>query len=54
MLGTWLARQLALPPVLVFTVGDAGLPIMWSIVGSTLFVAVLGVIAPRRPKRRGV
>ena len=53
LLGTWIARQLHLPELLVIRVGTERFPIVWSIVGSALFVAVLGFFTrDREPARR--
>jgi uncharacterized membrane protein YeaQ/YmgE (transglycosylase-associated protein family) len=41
LLGNFLARQLRLPEWLTFDVGGRHFPIVWSIIGSTLFVAVV-------------
>ena len=50
LLGTWLARLLALPDLFFVHIGDRGFPIVWSIIGAALFVAVLSLIASgRRP-----
>ena len=49
LLGSWLSRQLALPELLVVPVGDGrGFPVIWSIVGAALFVAVIGLLTRRR------
>ncbi len=47
-LGLWLSRQLGLPAPLTVTVGGEPFPILWSIIGSALFTAVLGLISGRR------
>lgn len=48
-LGIWLAGKLALPELYVLHIGTTNFPIIWSIIGATLFVAVVGLIAsPRR------
>ncbi len=49
LLGTWLARLLALPDLFVLQVGGQGFPIIWSIIGAALFVALLSLITARRP-----
>jgi len=46
-LGVWLARALGLPELLPLTVGGTSFPILWSIVGSALFVAVISLISRR-------
>jgi uncharacterized membrane protein YeaQ/YmgE (transglycosylase-associated protein family) len=50
LLGMWLARALGLPEVFAIRVGDSTFPIVWSIVGSALFVAIIGLVS-RRPAR---
>jgi uncharacterized membrane protein YeaQ/YmgE (transglycosylase-associated protein family) len=52
LLGSWLAGALGLPLVLTVSVGGQPFPIIWSVVGAALFVALLGLITrPRRPVR---
>jgi uncharacterized membrane protein YeaQ/YmgE (transglycosylase-associated protein family) len=48
LIGVWLARQLRLPEVFVVRLDHHHFPIVWSIIGATLFVAVVGFIARRR------
>jgi len=48
LLGTWLARLLGLPEIFPVKIGGESFPIIWSIVGSALFVAVLSLFARRR------
>ena len=43
LLGRWLAVQLKLPEVFRITVGSFQFPVIWSIIGSALFVAILGM-----------
>ena len=50
LLGGWLARVLAIPDLFVLQIGGQGFPIIWSIVGAALFVAVLSLITARRPR----
>ena len=48
-IGVWLAGKLALPEIYVLRIGTTSFPIIWSIIGATLFVAVVGLItSPRR------
>lgn len=47
-LGLWLSRQLGLPAPLTVTVDGEPFPILWSIIGSALFTAVLGFLSGRR------
>ena len=49
LLGMWLARQLGLPELLPVQIGTTSFPVVWSIIGSALFVAIISLIARRRP-----
>lgn len=40
-IGSWLSRELGIRDILYF----AHIPILWSIVGSALFVAVIGLLS---------
>jgi len=51
MLGLWLKRQFGLPEPLLVQVGGNQFPVLWSIIGSALFVAVIGLLTG---KRRGI
>ena len=44
LLGMWLARILSLPELFVLEIGDVPFPIVWSIIGSALFVAVISFL----------
>ena len=48
LLGTWLAGVLGLPEIFPVTIGGQRFPVIWSIVGSALFVAVLSLFTRRR------
>jgi uncharacterized membrane protein YeaQ/YmgE (transglycosylase-associated protein family) len=48
LLGTWIAAQLKLPELLVVPVGGTKFPVVWSIVGAALFVALINLISRRR------
>ena len=48
VVGVWLARSLALPEFLPLHVGTARFPIIWSIIGSGLFVALIGLLTSLR------
>jgi uncharacterized membrane protein YeaQ/YmgE (transglycosylase-associated protein family) len=48
LLGMWLARWLRLPEVFSVAVGRERFPVVWSIVGSALFVGVLSYLT--RPR----
>jgi len=47
LLGGMLARALHFPELIAFRVGGESFPILWSVAGSALFVAVLGMIGRR-------
>ena len=44
LLGMWLARMLHLPEILPVTIGNTSFPIVWSIIGSALFVAIIAML----------
>lgn len=47
LLGTWLARQMDLPELLVVHFGEQPFPIVWSIIGAALFVAIISLLSGR-------
>ena len=53
VLGTWLARLIGLPELFAIRIGGTSFPVVWSILGSTLFVALVGLVSGRF-FRRGV
>ena len=52
LLGSWIAHHLHLPELLTIQVGRERFPIVWSIIGSALFVAVLGFFTRDGDSRR--
>lgn len=48
VLGMWIARSLGLPEVFALQIGTTNFPIVWSIIGSALFVAVIALLTRRR------
>ena len=48
VLGVWLARAMGLPELFAIQVGGTNFPIIWSIIGSALFVAVIALITRSR------
>lgn len=46
--GSWLSGVLGLPEPFMISIGGESFPVLWSIIGSALFVAVLGMITRRR------
>ncbi len=49
IVGVWVARNLGLPELFAVRIGGTNFPIIWSILGSALFVAVISLIARSRP-----
>lgn len=49
ILGMWLARQMGLPELFSIQIGTTRFPIVWSIIGSALFVAIITLLTRRRP-----
>ena len=45
LIGSWIAGRLRLPELFVVTVGREPFPIVWSIIGAALFVAVIHLIS---------
>jgi uncharacterized membrane protein YeaQ/YmgE (transglycosylase-associated protein family) len=48
LLGPWIAHQAGLPEWLTVQVGATRFPVVWSIVGSTLFVAIVSFFSRSR------
>jgi uncharacterized membrane protein YeaQ/YmgE (transglycosylase-associated protein family) len=48
VLGFWLKNSLGLPEPLMLRLGGSNFPVVWSVIGSALFVAVLGFLAGRQ------
>lgn len=48
LIGGWIAREMALPEFFVVEAGTFTFPIVWSIIGSALFVAVVSLLTKRR------
>ena len=48
LLGLWLARQAGLPEPFPVQVGGQAFPVVWAIIGSALFVAVVNLISRGR------
>jgi uncharacterized membrane protein YeaQ/YmgE (transglycosylase-associated protein family) len=48
LLGVWLARTMNLPVLININVGGTTFPLLWSIIGSALFVAVISFISRSR------
>lgn len=48
LLGMWLARNLGLPELFSIQIGTTSFPIVWSIIGSALFVAIIALLTRGR------
>ena len=48
LIGMWMSRKLGLPELFVISIGGERFPVIWSIIGAALFVAVLSLITRRR------
>ena len=51
LLGPWIARQLSLPEPFMLHLAGQSFPILWSIIGAALFVALLHLLAGPRTWR---
>jgi uncharacterized membrane protein YeaQ/YmgE (transglycosylase-associated protein family) len=47
LIGPWLASQLGLSEPFMLNVGGEAFPILWSIIGSALFIALLHLLTGR-------
>jgi uncharacterized membrane protein YeaQ/YmgE (transglycosylase-associated protein family) len=48
-LGTWMARAVGLPELLMVNIGGQPFPIVWAILGSAVFAAIVALFT-RRPR----
>jgi uncharacterized membrane protein YeaQ/YmgE (transglycosylase-associated protein family) len=48
LLGLWLQRLTDLPEILAIDVGQTRFPVVWSIIGGTLFAVIVGLLT--RPR----
>ncbi len=44
LLGTWLARHLGLAEFFAIKIGAVTFPVIWSIIGAAIFVAIVGLL----------
>jgi uncharacterized membrane protein YeaQ/YmgE (transglycosylase-associated protein family) len=51
LLGTFVALEFRLPELLMVSVDGRAFPILWSIIGAALFVAVIQLISGGAPRR---
>lgn len=48
LLGPWIAGKLGLPEPFMLRVAGESFPVLWSIIGASLFIAVIHLISRRR------
>ena len=48
VIGSWIATNLGLPEFLSVNVGGRAFPVVWSVIGSALLVALLALLTRRR------
>ena len=48
LLGPWVAHKLSLPEPFMITIGGHPFPVLWSIIGAALFVALIHLFSRRR------
>ncbi len=48
LLGSWLADKAGLPELLTIQIGGRDFPVVWSIIGASLFVALLSLLSGRK------
>jgi uncharacterized membrane protein YeaQ/YmgE (transglycosylase-associated protein family) len=48
LLGPWVAAKLGLPEPFTVNVGGHPFPVLWSIIGAALFVAIIHLVSRRR------
>jgi uncharacterized membrane protein YeaQ/YmgE (transglycosylase-associated protein family) len=53
LLGMWLQKLTGAPDLLTIQFDETRFPVVWSLIGAVLFVAVVGFLTPRRPRRYG-
>jgi uncharacterized membrane protein YeaQ/YmgE (transglycosylase-associated protein family) len=48
LLGSWLSAKLQLPELFTVMVGGSPFPIIWSIIGSVIFVVIVSLFTKKR------
>jgi len=48
LIGSWIAKEFHFPEIFAIKVEGANFPVVWAILGSALFVGVLGMLTGRR------
>lgn len=47
LFGPWMAHQLKLPEPLMINIGGQAFPVLWSIIGAAVFVAIIHLFSRR-------
>lgn len=50
-IGTWLAEAFNLPEIFTFSAGNVQFPVVWSIIGASIFILIISLIHTRRKPR---
>lgn len=50
LLGVWIARKMELPELIPLKIGGTTFPIVWSIAGAAIFVAIIALLSRGRKK----
>ena len=48
LLGSWMSAQMGLPELFNVNVGGSEFPVIWSIIGSVIFVVIVGLLTRGR------
>lgn len=48
LLGSWMSEQIGLPELFNVNIGGSSFPIIWSIIGSVVFVVIVGLLTKKR------
>jgi uncharacterized membrane protein YeaQ/YmgE (transglycosylase-associated protein family) len=54
LLGSWIAREMRLPELLTVQIEHHRFPIVWSVIGATLFVLLISIVSGSRWRYRTV
>jgi uncharacterized membrane protein YeaQ/YmgE (transglycosylase-associated protein family) len=47
LIGTWAIKQFGFPEFFVLRIANTSIPIVWSVIGAAVFVALFGLISRR-------
>lgn len=50
LLGSWISDRMNLPELLDVTIGGSSFPVIWSIIGSVIFVVIVGLLTNQGKK----